>query len=207
MNLSEKIVMHRKSAGLSQEELAEKLNLSRQAVSRWESGTAMPDAGNILQLSKLFDVTADYLLNDAYQSSDADLPKVRALQGDHLTQIALCLIAVEAMALLLLFVTTFLLQNMVLAWVCFLPFIAAQAAFACAWRRNPPADGEKATILRRRFYKISAWLGLYFPIRFAVSALAQLYPRPYSSLIMECIVLILYVATSVLVCLMLDKKL
>ena len=207
MNLSEKIVMHRKSAGLSQEKLAEKLNLSRQAVSRWESGTAMPDAGNILQLSKLFDVTADYLLNDAYQSSDADLPKVRALQGDHLTQIALCLIAVEAMALLLLFVTTFLLQNMVLAWVCFLPFIAAQAAFACARRRNPPADGGKSAILRRRFYKISAWLGLYFPIRFAVSALAQLYPRPYSSLIMECIVLILYVAASVLVCLMLDKKL
>lgn len=206
MNLSEKIVMHRKSAGLSQEELAEKLNLSRQAVSRWESGTAMPDAGNILQLSKLFGVTADYLLNDAYQN-DADLPKVRALQGDHLTQIALCLIAVEAMALLLLFVTTFLLQNMVLAWVCFLPFIAVQAAFACACHRNPPADGGKLVILRRRFYKSSAWLGLYFPIRFVVSALAQLYPRPYSSLIMECIVLILYVATSVLVCLMLDKKL
>ena len=78
MNLSEKIVMHRKSAGLSQEELAEKLNLSRQAVSRWESGTAMPDAGNILQLSKLFGVTADYLLNDEYQS-DADLQKVRSL--------------------------------------------------------------------------------------------------------------------------------
>lgn len=207
MNLSEKIVMHRKSAGLSQEELAEKLNLSRQAVSRWESGTAMPDAGNILQLSKLFDVTADYLLNDAYQSSDADLPKVRALQGNRLTQIALCLIAVEAMALLLLFVTTFLLQDMVLAGVCFLPFIAVQAAFACARRWNPPADGEKSAILRRKFYKISAWLGLYFPIRFAVSALAQLYPRPYSTLIMECIVLILYVATSVLVCLMLDKKL
>lgn len=206
MNLSEKIVMHRKSAGLSQEELAEKLNLSRQAVSRWESGTAMPDAGNILQLSKLFDVTADYLLNDAYQN-DADLPKVRALQGDYLTQIALCLIAVEASAFLLLFVATFLLQNMVLAWVCFLPFIAVQAAFACARRRNPSTDGGKSAILRRRFYKISAWLGLYFPIRFAVSALAQLYPRPYSSLIMECIALILYAANSVLVCLMLDKKL
>lgn len=145
------------------------------------------------------------MLNDAYQS-DADLPKVKTLQGDHLTQIALCLIAVEAMALLLLFVTTFLLQNMVLAWVCFLPFIAAQAAFACAWRRNPPADGEKTEILRRRFYKISAWLGLYFPIRFVVSAVAQLYPRPYSSLIMECIVLILYIAVSALVCLIPDKK-
>ena len=44
----------------------EKLDVSRQAISRWESGAAMPDANNILQLSKLFDVTTDYLLNDDY---------------------------------------------------------------------------------------------------------------------------------------------
>ena len=54
MKLSDKLVGLRKSAGMSQEELAEKLNVSRQAVSRWEMGTAMPDAVNILQLSKLF---------------------------------------------------------------------------------------------------------------------------------------------------------
>lgn len=48
MNLSEKIVELRKSNGMSQEALAEKLNVSRQAISRWENGTAMPDATNIL---------------------------------------------------------------------------------------------------------------------------------------------------------------
>ena len=48
MKLSEKIVQLRKEQGLSQEELAERLGLSRQAVSRWESGTALPDAGNLL---------------------------------------------------------------------------------------------------------------------------------------------------------------
>lgn len=48
MRLSEKIVQLRKEQGLSQEELAERLGLSRQAVSRWESGTALPDAGNLL---------------------------------------------------------------------------------------------------------------------------------------------------------------
>lgn len=67
MNLSDKILKLRKQHGMSQEKLAEKLNVSRQAVSRWESGTAQPDASNILQLSRLFEVTADYLLNDEYE--------------------------------------------------------------------------------------------------------------------------------------------
>ena len=49
MKLAEKLVTLRKSSGLSQEELAERLNVSRQAVSRWEMGSAMPDAGNLLQ--------------------------------------------------------------------------------------------------------------------------------------------------------------
>ncbi len=76
MTLYEKIIALRKSNGMTQEQLAEKLNVSRQAVSRWESGSASPDASNILQLSKLFGVTADYLLNDDYKS-DRDLPPVR----------------------------------------------------------------------------------------------------------------------------------
>ena len=77
MNFAEKIVSLRKKSGLSQEELAQKLNVSRQAVSRWETGTAQPDAQNILQLSKLFSVSADYLLNDDYES-DGDIPAVRS---------------------------------------------------------------------------------------------------------------------------------
>ena len=67
MKLSDKIIHLRKSKGWSQEALAEKLNVSRQAISRWEGATAQPDAANIVQLSKLFGVTTDYLLNDAYE--------------------------------------------------------------------------------------------------------------------------------------------
>ena len=76
MSLAEKIVTLRKQKGLSQEALAEQLNVSRQAVSRWEMGTALPDATNILQLSKLFGVSTDYLLNDDYHS-DQDIPAVK----------------------------------------------------------------------------------------------------------------------------------
>lgn len=76
MKLSDKILSLRKQNGLSQEELAEKLNVSRQAISRWEVGSAQPDASNVLQLSKLFGVTTDYLLNDDYES-DHDVPAVK----------------------------------------------------------------------------------------------------------------------------------
>ncbi len=76
MKLSDKIIKHRKANGWSQEDFAEKLNVSRQAISRWENGTVLPDAQNILQISKLFRVTTDYLLNDDYES-DNDIPAVK----------------------------------------------------------------------------------------------------------------------------------
>ena len=76
MKLPDKIVKLRKAQGWSQEDLAEKINVSRQAISRWENGTALPDAQNVLQISKLFGVTTDYLLNDDYES-DSDIPAVQ----------------------------------------------------------------------------------------------------------------------------------
>ena len=62
MELGEKIALCRKKAGLSQEALADRLGLSRQAVSRWETGAAVPDLSKIVEMSKLFQVTTDFLL-------------------------------------------------------------------------------------------------------------------------------------------------
>ena len=63
--LSEKIINLRKSRGWSQEELAERLNVSRQSVSKWESGVSNPDLDKIVAMSTLFGVSTDYLLKDA----------------------------------------------------------------------------------------------------------------------------------------------
>ena len=68
MKLSDKLIELRKEKNWSQEDFAEKLDVSRQAISRWENGTALPDAQNILRISKLFNVSADYLLNDEYEN-------------------------------------------------------------------------------------------------------------------------------------------
>ena len=74
MSLSEKIIQLRKRNGWSQEELAERLNVSRQSVSKWESGQSVPELDKILQLSNLFGVTTDELIKGATGSSAAEFP-------------------------------------------------------------------------------------------------------------------------------------
>lgn len=64
MILADKIIDERKKLGLSQEELAEKLEVSRQAVSKWESAQSTPDLQRIIEMSELFGVSTDYLLKD-----------------------------------------------------------------------------------------------------------------------------------------------
>ena len=65
MDFSEKLLTLRKAKNLTQEELAEKLNVSRQSVSKWESGQAVPELDKIVAISTVFDVTTDYLLKSS----------------------------------------------------------------------------------------------------------------------------------------------
>jgi len=70
MILADKIIRLRKKNGWSQEELADKMNVSRQSVSKWESAQTIPDLEKILQLSILFGVTTDYLLKDEIEDEE-----------------------------------------------------------------------------------------------------------------------------------------
>lgn len=75
MILADKILSLRKSSGWSQEELAEKMRVSRQSISKWESAAAIPDINRILELARIFGVTTDYLLKDDLETtvySEAD---------------------------------------------------------------------------------------------------------------------------------------
>ena len=71
MTLAEKIAWCRKRAGLSQEELAEKVGVSRQAVSKWELGDATPEVGKLLLLARTFGVTTDWLLSEDGPAEEA----------------------------------------------------------------------------------------------------------------------------------------
>lgn len=75
MTLAEKLIYLRKEKGLSQLKLAEMMDISRQAVSRWETGTAIPSLNSLKYLSRLYEVSLDYLSGDtsdeAQQEKDA----------------------------------------------------------------------------------------------------------------------------------------
>ena len=75
MIFAEKLVVLRKKAGLSQEDIADKLDISRQAVYKWENDQSKPDIEKLKLLSKLFDVSIDNLLDDKedteYKSSES----------------------------------------------------------------------------------------------------------------------------------------
>ncbi len=70
MILADKIIRLRKKNGWSQEELAEKMNVSRQAVAKWEGAQTIPSMEKILQLGELFGVTLDYLLKDEWETEE-----------------------------------------------------------------------------------------------------------------------------------------
>ena len=68
MILAYKIMNLRKKAGWSQDELASQLNVTRQSVSKWEGAQSVPDMDRIVQMSRLFGVTTDYLLKDEIEN-------------------------------------------------------------------------------------------------------------------------------------------
>lgn len=76
MTLGEKIQMLRSKEGLSQEQLAEQLTVSRQSVSKWELNQSTPDLDYVVQLSDIFNVSLDYLVKDA--DSQPEIQKTQA---------------------------------------------------------------------------------------------------------------------------------
>ena len=70
MIFADKLIRLRKQAGLSQEELASELNISRQSVSKWEQAQSISDLDKIIQLSTFFNVSTDYLIKDQIENGD-----------------------------------------------------------------------------------------------------------------------------------------
>ena len=106
MILADKIIDLRKKAGWSQEELAEKLAVTRQSVSKWEGAQSIPDMDKVVQMSRLFGVTTDYLLKDEIEiaeptvnADDRQPPLRRVTIGEASDYLALRRAAAPKMAL------------------------------------------------------------------------------------------------------------
>lgn len=168
MTFSEKLLRLRRQAGMSQEELAEKLQVSRQAVSRWELGAAMPDAPNLLALSKLFAVSTDYLLRDEWETDGyADVPSKPALteeQKKNNREAALMsLYILSAIAALLGFIGFFVLQRLGVVIAALMLHVAIAGGFEVGFRKQGVPDRE-ARHYRRKFYRVFIWFAALFPI-------------------------------------------
>ena len=81
MTLGNKLQRLRKDKSMSQEKLAEELGVTRQAVSKWELDAALPDTANIIALSRLFDVSADYLLKDEIEEPKTTVIEKEKMPG------------------------------------------------------------------------------------------------------------------------------
>ncbi|MEI3064219.1 MAG: helix-turn-helix transcriptional regulator [Oscillospiraceae bacterium] len=81
MTLREKLIVSRNKAGLSQMELAERLGVSRQAVSRWESGDTTPTMDKLKALAKIYGVSLDWLCSDAADRRTPRSSKTRSRQA------------------------------------------------------------------------------------------------------------------------------
>lgn len=73
MNMADRIQYLRKTKGISQEELADKVGVSRQAVSKWESEQSVPDLDKVITMSEYFDVTTDYILRGIEPTANKDV--------------------------------------------------------------------------------------------------------------------------------------
>ena len=161
MNFAEKLLHLRKREGLSQEDLAAHLEVSRQAVSRWEMGTALPDAPNLLRISKRIGVTVDFLLNDSEPEQQAAV---------------LLLVGMQSLACLCGLIGRFI-QSELMVWIGLtlnlVGVIAFEAGFLAYFGTRAVQDS------RGLFYRISVWFFAYSPVHMAVTALWRLYPRPH----------------------------
>ena len=172
MTFGEKLLQLRKEHGLSQEELAEQLNVSRQAISRWEGGSSLPDTVYVVKLSKLFAVTTDYLLHDDY-TSDRDIPFVRytenAIKQEHDRKRTFwILVGVQVFGFLWGMYGWLTFGAIYLGMSALLINLGGVIVFSVLRHRDTAWNRFRAC-----YYRIAVWLTAYFPVRLLTIALWQ----------------------------------
>ena len=97
--LSEKLYQLRKKSGLSQEQLAEQINVSRQAISKWESGSAFPESEKLIIISNYFGVSVDYLLKNEVEDDAKTANNEVGKNPKMLVGLIICIAGIVAMIL------------------------------------------------------------------------------------------------------------
>lgn len=105
MDIAERLQELRKKAGYSQEQVAEMLGLSRQAISKWESGQGKPEIDNIVKLTEIYHVSADYILLGVEKEVSVSAPVKKELSHEYKKAIGIIAMIAATAIVTVLFIT------------------------------------------------------------------------------------------------------
>lgn len=180
MTLGNKIQQLRKKSHLSQEQLAGQLSVSRQAISKWELGESIPETDKIVQLSRIFKVSTDYLLHDEIDS-DSEIPTEKTnnefLMNQNGTKtLFIVFTGLNIIGLLLSIVAQHTWQTVLSVSVGLIVQIIGVIIFEAMSSHYITPNRNK--MVRKGFYALNVWIILPFPVIFLSNFVLRFYPRP-----------------------------
>lgn len=192
MTIADRIQSLRKVKGISQEELADKIGITRQSVSKWESEQSVPDIDKIILMSEYFDVTTDYILKgiesstqDHEKAVDANIFVVVATVLDFIGLIVSCAVWYE--------------EQVPMALVIGLVFMAlGSMVFALGLLGSSQSTREKA---KQNFWIINIWLLSFIPLSFVYNQLLSGLSAPYPLLAEPYVVFLIFWLIYIVLCL------
>ncbi len=152
MEFSERILKERKRHGLSQEALAYEIKVSRQTISKWESGSSYPDIDKIVLLSEVFDVTTDYLLKGTEERS-------RVLRKIEPWLLFTICTTIDVVAILFYFAMEMIVGIMPSIFLTVIIFIISLVIFHVGMYY---ADEKNKAKFRKYFWMVNIWIFAYF---------------------------------------------
>ena len=208
MTFGEKLQQLRKDRGWSQERLAEEIPISRQAVSKWESGAAAPDTENVVRLSAIFGVSTDYLLHDDF-TGDEDIPAVKRREEElqkarNRDTAMMVLMGIMAMGLFWQLVGALIYQSHLIVLLGMTAHIVIIIAFEALFRRyqGDPEAREQRLLL----WQLTVWFVSLFPCAALTRILWAFWPGPHLHIWEVLSPLLLYLPLCLVVTLLLRKK-
>ena len=205
MNIADRIQSLRKIKGISQEELADKLGVTRQAVSKWESEQSIPDMEKVILLSDYFEVTTDYLLKGIENPKESTNQKKMANMGAIFNIVATTWTLIGVLVAIFLWIGRQETSIVVVGMVC---IVLGIMIFALG---QSQLEGREKTVRMCQFWKINVWwiafLGLSLIYNILVAQLIAPFPMIFMKRMVEfAIFVVVYVVLCVSVTTVLHKK-
>ena len=203
MAISDRILELRKIKGISQEELAENIGVSRQAVSKWESEQSVPDLEKIISLSNYFNVTTDYLLKGIESNNHT----IRKNNNIYIFNVVATTLTILGLILSTFIWTATQEVGGIIGGLIFI--VLGIMVFAIGIYQS---DGKEKIIAKSKFWKINVWTITFIPLaliyNILISGMLSPYPLLSSNTYFQFIIFwIIYIGIcSIIMCLQIKKE-